>query len=49
MAIEINTYYEDLFFATTTVKNIKLITNNARHTLVTNTFVYLVISETDYN
>ena len=52
MTTGINTHYEDLFFVTTTTiatKSIELITNNARHTLITSTSVYLVISETDYS
>ena len=50
--IGVNTYHEDIFFATTTkvaTKSIKLTANNEKHTSTTNTFAYLVILEIDYS
>ena len=50
ITIEVNIYYENLFFATiTTTKSIKLIANNEKYTLISSTSVYLVILETDYS
>ena len=42
-------YYEDLFFATIAIKNIKLTANNERCALITSTSAYLIILEIDYN
>ena len=49
--IEADTYYKNLFFATTiiAIKSIKLIANNARYTLITSISVCLVTLEIDYS
>ena len=49
--IEANIYYKNLFFVITiiAIKSIELTAHNEKYTFITNTFIYLVISEIDYS